>query len=856
MSGTIELMRTSVGWWLSVVTWLAFALGTGCSDNSTQQVQVSLSGALEKGPFVLGSSVKIATLDQTLNPSGELFSTQTVDDTGRFSIDFDQASSQAVSIEGSGFYYNEISGALSSAPITLLALDETNASGTHVAFVNVVTHIAYQRAKTLAGQGMSITNAELIAEAELRAQLHVGPASFDPGASGLEMTILGGDTDPNAYLLAVSAVLAQAAVDRGGPTDAVLQEFLNTLALELADDGAFSTSSVDAMLTAQQALDPDLVMTQLADRISAIGSSAVVPNINRLIDSDLDGLVNSSDNCRRGANLDQSDLDGDGVGDVCDDDATLVGLVPSVGTLSPEFSSDTTDYEVNVDLSVPGFSVTPTASDIGATIRVNGALVASGTPSPSIALNPGPNPVTVAVTAQDGVTVRTYTLVANRGAQRTYLKASNTAAIDFFGRGIAMSGDTLVVGAPFQGNGGNISLGVGAVYVFVRNGDTWTQQAFLQASNAEAGDAFGQSVSISGDTLVVGALGESSNAVGVNGDETNNAAARSGAVYIFVRSGTTWTQQAYIKSSNTEAGDGFGESVSISGDALVVGARNEDSAAVGVDGNQASNTASSAGAAYVFTRNGAVWSQQAYLKASNTAASAEFGFQVASSGDTVAVSAISEGGQSGAVYVFTRSGTVWSQQAFVKASNGDPGDIFGVSLSLDGDTMAVGAQSEDSNAVGVNGNESSNGANDSGAVYVFTRAGTSWTQQAYLKASNTGAGDNFGTSVSVSGDLLAVGAPHEDSGAVGVNGNQADESALSSGAAYVFARSGTAWNQQAYLKASNAESNDGFGNDSGVCVSGSTIVVAALGEDSNAPGIDGDQTDNSATSSGALYVFQ
>src|SRR5262245_31193485 len=240
----------------------------GCSDDSGGPFQVSVSGALEKGPFVLGSSVDIAPLDAALDPTGELFSTHTVDDAGRFSIDFEHTGSQPVSIEGNGFYYNEVTGALSAAPLTLRALDEAAAGGTHDAFVNVVTHLGYERAKTLALQGMSVANAEATAEAELRSQLHVGPAGFDPGVPGLQLTILGGDTDPNAYLLAVSAVLARAALARGGPIDAALQELLNTLALDLASDGTFSTENVAALIAAQQALDPDLVMAQLAARIS------------------------------------------------------------------------------------------------------------------------------------------------------------------------------------------------------------------------------------------------------------------------------------------------------------------------------------------------------------------------------------------------------------------------------------------------------------------------------------------------------------------------------------------------------------------------------------------------------------
>src|SRR5436853_1887193 len=233
---------------------LAAALAA-CSGSSG----VSLSGAVEKGPFVVGSSVNVAALTATLDPTGQVFTTQTVDDSGRFAIAFDEVDGP-IAIEGTGFYYNEVTGALSTAPITLRALDTTTGGGSHDAFVNLVTHLAFQRAKILVDQGMAVEDAEAGAEAELRAALHIGPIGFDPGVPGIEMTILGGDSDANAYVFAVSAVLAQAAVARGGPIDAALQELINTLGLDLADDGTLSPGNTDALLAAQQALDPELVM--------------------------------------------------------------------------------------------------------------------------------------------------------------------------------------------------------------------------------------------------------------------------------------------------------------------------------------------------------------------------------------------------------------------------------------------------------------------------------------------------------------------------------------------------------------------------------------------------------------------
>ncbi len=471
----------------------------------------------------------------------------------------------------------------------------------------------------------------------------------------------------------------------------------------------------------------------------------------------------------------------------------------------------------------------------------------------------------------------TYPLTIDPIAQQAYLKASNTGAKDLFGVSVSVSGDTVVVGAPWEdsnatgvnGNEGDDSaLDAGAVYVFVRIGTTWSQQAYLKASNTESGELFGISVAASDDTVVVGSPGEDSSATGVNGNQSDNGAAESGAAYVFVRNGTSWSQQAYLKASNTGNSDIFGCSVAASGDTVVVGARGEGSSAMGVNGDQSNNGASGSGAAYVFVRNGTAWSQQAYLKASNTNAGDSFGFSVAVSGGTIAIGAQCEdsnatgvnGDQSnngakdsGAAYVFVQNGTTWSQQAYLKASNTGAHDRFGSSLSMSGDSVAVGTWEEDSDATGVNGDQSSNLAPDSGAVYVFVRNGTTWSQQAYLKASNTDGGDGFGSAVSVSGDMLVVGAGCEASSATGVNGDQSDESAWGAGAAYVFVRNGPTWTQQSYLKASNTESFEYFG--SSVSVSGSIVAVGAYHEDSNATGVNGDQSNNGAGAAGAAYVF-
>jgi len=405
---------------------------------------------------------------------------------------------------------------------------------------------------------------------------------------------------------------------------------------------------------------------------------------------------------------------------------------------------------------------------------------------------------------------------------------------------------------------------------------------YLKASNTNDADTFGWVLALSadGNTLAVGAPGESSNASGIGGDQSNNSTADAGAVYVFSRgSNGSWSQQAYLKASTSHLGDTFGEALSISsdGNTLVAGAPLENGAATGVGGNQGALTANDAGAAYVFFRSGSTWTQQAYLKASNTAANAYFGWATAVSadGNTLAVSAVGDasaatginGNQSdrtaadaGAVYVFGRSGSTWSQKVYLKASNTGAGDNFGTALTLNsaGSVLAVGAPYEASAATGINGSQSSNASTDAGAVYVFTGSGTNWTQVAYVKASNTGAGDNFGASVSLNGagTLLAVGAPYESSSATGVNGSQSSNSTALSGAVYLFSPSGNVWSQSTYLKSSNTGTNDNFGMAVALGSAGDTLVVGAIGESSSATGLNGSQTDNSKDGVGAAYIFK
>lgn len=393
-----------------------------------------------------------------------------------------------------------------------------------------------------------------------------------------------------------------------------------------------------------------------------------------------------------------------------------------------------------------------------------------------------------------------YVFVREAGtwSQQAILADSDPNTEENFGYSVSVSGDTIVVGAPYDHNPIHNE---GGAFVFVRNGTTWTQQAHLVASNPDPDDLFGASVSVWGDTVVVGAFGENSGATGIDGDQTDESAFRAGAAYVFVRDGSTWSQQAYLKASNTQEKDYFGAAVAVHEGTILVGAYQEDGGSAGVDGDQSDNSKFDSGAAYVFARSGSSWIQEAYLKASNPGAL----------------------------------------------------DLFGVAVSLSGDVAAVGAMQEDSSATGIDGDQGDNSAQNSGAAYIFERAGLTWAQRAYVKASNTGSKDLFGWSLSLSEATLLVGAYAEDSAATGVDGDEVDDSAPDAGAAYLFERDTSTWTQRAYLKASNAEGGDLFGL--AVSVSEGTAVMTATGEDSGATGVNGDPSDNSVPSSGAAYVF-
>jgi len=343
------------------------------------------------------------------------------------------------------------------------------------------------------------------------------------------------------------------------------------------------------------------------------------------------------------------------------------------------------------------------------------------------------------------------------------------------------------------GTGGNATGG--ATGGNATGGSSWTEQKFVPSDGA-ADDYFGRSVSISSDTAIVGA----------HYDDDNGT--DSGSAYVLARSGSDWALQRKLVASDGAANDMFGVSVSASGDTVVVGAPDTD------------EHGSNSGSAYVFVRSGAAWTEQQKLIASDAAGIDSFGTSVSVSDDTAIVGAIGDddnGSSSGSAYVFVRSGSNWTEQQKLVPSDGAQNDLFGGTVSLNGDTAIFGVE-----------NDQDNGAH-SGSAYVFVGSGSNWTQQQKLVPSDGAEDDNFGGSVSVSGDTAIVGARSDDD-----NGSY-------SGSAYAFVRSGTVWTEQQKLVPTDAVQSQTFGTS--VSVTGDIAVVGAAGDADN------------GINSGAAYVF-
>ena len=404
-------------------------------------------------------------------------------------------------------------------------------------------------------------------------------------------------------------------------------------------------------------------------------------------------------------------------------------------------------------------------------------------------------------TASDGVNIDTsassFTLSFGpdwSAATQQKIQAADKQASEYFGASVAISGETVIVGATGDNSG------YGTARVFIKSGSTWNEQATLVPDGVSAATGtFGYSCAIDGDTAVVGCWAE---------DNSNGTQA--GTVYVYTRSGSTWTQQAKLLASDAadtaQAFDNFGISVSIDGDTIAVGAYG----------------AESKGATYIYTRSGTSWTEQAKLLPSDLSHQDNFAVSVSIDGDTVVVGSKWQdtgGNEAGAAYIFVRSGVTWTQQAKIQASDKQGSDQFGSSVDIDGDTVIVGAPYEDTVA------------SDAGAAYIFTRSGTTWTEQAKIQNDDPILEDRFGLFVAISGDTAVVA-------------NQLDDTdpLIENGSACIFTRSGSTWTQQATLLASDKATGDQFG--SSVDIDGDTVVVGSKWQDTG------------GNAAGAAYIFQ
>ncbi|HEX7828292.1 MAG TPA: FG-GAP repeat protein, partial [Thermoanaerobaculia bacterium] len=377
--------------------------------------------------------------------------------------------------------------------------------------------------------------------------------------------------------------------------------------------------------------------------------------------------------------------------------------------------------------------------------------------------------------------------------QQAQLASSGIYREIYFGTSVAISGDTIVVGAPIDVSAVEPTGEVrgGTAYVFVRNGTTWTQQARLSSSAGVKTSLFGSSVAIDADTILVGSYGD-----------TTLAASGGGSVFVFLRSGTNWAQQARI--TDTVApnnGDGFGYSVALDGDTAVIGAWHDDP------------NGGNAGSAFVYVRSGTTWNVQAQLIAPATTEQSMMGSAVAVDGDTAVVGAPGDStaaSNTGSAHVFVRSGTTWAHQAELVAADASVNDQFGNAVALEGDVAVIGAAADDT-AAGLG----------AGSVYLFVRSGTTWAQQAQLFHPDGEPQDGFGISVDIDAGTVLIGC----------NGDRT-AGGEDAGSAFVFVNEGGSWIEQAYLQPTGRASSDHFGRS--VAIDGDTAIVGTFGDDTSA----------------------
>lgn len=490
------------------------------------------------------------------------------------------------------------------------------------------------------------------------------------------------------------------------------------------------------------------------------------------------------------------------------------------------FAPATLAYTFPVSELQPTTDVTATTAFASATLSINGASAISGVAK----LQPlafGSNTVTVAVThPASPILTSTYTINVDRSVvlQSTFADAPFGAAFDAIGWTVATDGDRIVVGAPNEDSDADPSTAnasasqSGAAYVYVRNGAAWQYEDFVKAPNAEASDLFGNDVDISGNWVIVGAPFEDSGSAA----QGNNDVSSAGAAYMYERVGANWVFRQYLKgpAGSYVANGYFGYAVAIDGDTAVVGAY----------GNTANTNQVLGGQVYVYRLNNAVWSLEATLQPDAVTGAIDLlGFSVAIDGDTIVAGGAKGSAvvsSAGMARVYRRTGTTWAldQGGTLLPPTGRANDFFGNAVSIHGDTAVIAAPE----LMKADGSDPSN---TPGTAYVYTRSASGWNPTPFvLTASNGDADDEFGRSVEIDGDLIAVAAYGEDGDANGVTASVDSANAASnSGAVYLYRRQGATWVQTRYIKDDASTTDDQFGTS--LALARGVLVIGTGGQD-------------------------
>lgn len=514
----------------------------------------------------------------------------------------------------------------------------------------------------------------------------------------------------------------------------------------------------------------------------------------------------------------------------------LAALEVSGAQLTPALSPNVREYRVQVPLLTVQANLHAVGPP-GTQVQIDTHPVPTGERWLSPVLPLGETTVEISLLSDFNV-ASTYQLTIERSfAELAYIKAGNANAFDCFGLNVSRDGDTIVVSAPLEDGAANTVNGnasdnsatdSGAAYVFVRSGSNWTQQAYLKPTEIAAGDGFGGQVGISKDMIVVGSV-RSDTPSGL----ASGRPARKGAAYTFERQNGNWSQRQQFSASDAVNGDLFGYSVVMDAETIFVAAP------------LAGGVSAAVGAVYVFTKQNGQWTEVQILKPSTAAAGGMFGSSLWLYPGVLFVGADQELGGAGALYVFARRGEAWVEQQRLAGDPGRNDHNFGWAVAMNGDRLAISASaSNDPTSV-----------SPAGSVYLYKRAGDQWVANGVMQAPVARSSDYFGSILCMTDSALVIGASGDAGGARGIGGDPTRSDSSASGAVYIYPIVDSVSATPVYLKASNADSLDGFGYAM-TCSEGELVITAPF-EASASSGIDAKSaSDNAAVSSGAIYVIR